>query len=44
MSFDREDAELPLVTAIDEMWKIFEPTLRERLSELEESATIPYRV
>ncbi len=44
ISFDREDAELPFVTANEAMWKTFEPTLRERLSELDESATTADRV
>ena len=44
ISFKREDAELPFVTANEAMWKTFEPTLRERLSEVDESATTVDRV
>jgi len=44
ISFDCEDSARPFVTANEAMWKTFEPTLRERLSELDESATTVDRV
>ena len=44
ISFRREDAELPFVTANDAMWRTFEPTLRKRLSELDQAATTADRV
>lgn len=44
VSFKRADAELPFLTANEEMWKTFEPHLQKRLSELDESATTADRV
>lgn len=40
----REDAERPFLTANDSMWKIFEPSLRKRLADLEVSTTMGERV
>lgn len=44
VTFSREDADRPFLTANDAMWKMFEPELRRRLAELEESATVAERV
>lgn len=38
------DANRPFLTANDAMWRMFEPGLRERLSELDGSATMAQRV
>ena len=42
--FSNEDAERPFLTANESMWNAFEPELRRRLSELEESTTVAERV
>ncbi|MEM9068375.1 MAG: AraC family transcriptional regulator ligand-binding domain-containing protein [Myxococcota bacterium] len=42
--FSNVDAERPFLTANDAMWRVFEPELRRRLSELEENATMGERV
>jgi len=38
------DAERPFLTANDAMWRLFEPDLRRRLSELDTAATTAQRV
>ncbi|MEM9488217.1 MAG: AraC family transcriptional regulator ligand-binding domain-containing protein [Myxococcota bacterium] len=43
VSFSPEDAERPFLTDNSAMWNIFEPQLRQRLSELEGSASIKER-
>jgi len=42
--FTPDDAERPFLTVNDAMWKVFEPELRRRLAELEESASTAERV
>ena len=42
--FSGADAQQPFLTANEKMWEFFEPGLKKRLSELEESATIAERV
>lgn len=42
--FNAEDAWQPFLTANEKMWGFFEPGLKKRLSEIEESATIAERV
>jgi AraC-like DNA-binding protein len=42
--FARADAERPFLTANDAVWKLFEPELRRRLAELDDSAGIEERV
>lgn len=44
LSFASSDAELPFLTANEEMWKTFEPHLKKRLSELDEFASTTDRV
>ena len=44
VSFSRDDAERPFLTANDAMWKTFEPELRKRLSELDQTASTSERV
>jgi AraC-like DNA-binding protein len=44
VSFRSSDAQRPFLTANEAMWKTFEPELRRRLSDLDESATIYDRV
>jgi len=44
VTFSREDAERPFLTANEPMWKMFEPELRRRLAQLEDSATVAERV
>lgn len=44
ITFSRSDAHLPFMTANEVMWEAFEPALRKRLSELDESATVSDRV
>jgi AraC-like DNA-binding protein len=44
MRFSNEDAERPFLTVNESMWNTFEPELRRRLSELEESTTVAGRV
>jgi AraC-like DNA-binding protein len=44
IAFKAADAEQPFLTANEEMWKSFEPHLRKKLSELDESATTTDRV
>jgi AraC-like DNA-binding protein len=44
VTFSAADAARPFLTANDAVWKIFEPDLRRRLSELDESAGIAERV
>ncbi len=38
------DAEMPFLTANDGMWQVFEPELRKRLSELNDTASMGERV
>ena len=42
--FSAEDANRPFLTASPEMWSFFEPALKLRLSELDQSATMRDRV
>ena len=42
--FSAEDAARPFLTAKEKMWEFFEPDLRRRLSELDQSATVADRV
>ena len=42
--FSSVDAQQPFLTANEKMWEFFEPGLKKRLSELEDSATIAERV
>jgi AraC-like DNA-binding protein len=42
--FKAADAALPFLTANEAMWQSFEPELKRRLSELDESATVSDRV
>ena len=42
--FNVEDAWQPFLTANEKMWGFFEPGLKKRLSEIEESATMAERV
>ena len=42
--FNAEDAWQPFLTANEKMWEFFEPGLKKRLSEIEESATMAERV
>lgn len=42
--FTEEDMRRPFLTADDRMWQAFEPGLRKRLAELDESATVAERV
>ena len=42
--FEASDAQRPFLTANDAMWQTFEPTLRQRLSELDAEATTGQRV
>jgi AraC-like DNA-binding protein len=44
VSFRPADARLPFLTANEAMWEAFEPSLRQRLSELDASATTTDRV
>ncbi|MGC3960159.1 MAG: AraC family transcriptional regulator [Verrucomicrobiota bacterium] len=44
LAFSTEDARRPFLTANESMWKVFEPELRKRLSELEASATMTDRI
>nr|WED69080.1 helix-turn-helix transcriptional regulator [Pectobacterium colocasium] len=44
ITFSSTDSLRPFLTASDGMWKIFEPELRRRLSELDEKASITERV
>lgn len=44
ITFSAEDALRPFLTVNDGMWKVFEPDLRRRLSELDGSATTRERV
>lgn len=44
LSFRREDAERPFLTANDSVWTAFEPQLRVRLAEIEASASVQDRV
>ncbi|MEO1235056.1 MAG: AraC family transcriptional regulator ligand-binding domain-containing protein [Myxococcota bacterium] len=44
LRFHNEDASRPFLTAHPEMWEVFEPDLRRRLSEVEEAATTAERV
>jgi len=43
ISFKAEDARLPFLTAHEKMWHFFEPDLRKRLSEIDQSATTAER-
>lgn len=42
--FSAADAELPFLTANDAIWQVFEPDLRRRLLELDQSASTSERV
>jgi AraC-like DNA-binding protein len=44
VSFSGADATRPFLTANEAMWNVFEPDLRRRLSELEDTATMGERV
>jgi AraC-like DNA-binding protein len=44
ISFSAADARLPFLTTNDAMWRTFEPELRRRLNELEQTATTAERV
>lgn len=44
LTFSAADATRPFLTANAKMWNFFEPELRKRLSELDESATMTDRV
>lgn len=44
ISFSAADAELPFLTANDAIWQVFEPDLRRRLTELDETASTSERV
>ncbi len=44
VTFSAVDAQRPFLTANEAMWDFFEPELRKRLSELDESATVTDRV
>lgn len=44
LRFSRKDAMRPFLTANEGMWQVFEPELRRRLTELDESATVAERV
>lgn len=44
VSFSRDDALRPFLSSNDAMWSIFEPALRQRLAELDASATTAERV
>lgn len=44
ITFSAANAELPFLTANDAMWHIFEPDLRRRLAELDETASTSERV
>ena len=44
ITFSAADAELPFLSANDAMWQVFEPDLRRRLTELDESSSIGERV
>ncbi len=44
VTFSAQDAALPFLTANAKMWEFFEPELRKRLSELDETATMTDRV
>ena len=44
ISFSAADADLPFLTANDAIWQVFEPDLRRRLTELDETVTTSERV
>lgn len=44
VSFSASDAQRPFLTASEGMWRVFEPELRRRLSELDATASITERV
>lgn len=44
LSFSAADARRPFLTANEAMWRAFEPALRQRLTELDTSATVRERV
>jgi AraC-like DNA-binding protein len=44
VTFRRADAHLPFLTANEAMWNAFEPTLRQRLVDLDDRATFEQRV
>ncbi len=44
VTFAAADASRPFLTANEPMWEFFEPVLRQRLSELDERATVADRV
>jgi len=44
LTFTAEDARRPFLTANDQMWEIFEPTLNKRMQDLERDATFRDRV
>ena len=43
VSFKAEHARLPFLIANEKMWQVFEPDLRKRLAELDESASVTER-
>ena len=44
VTFRREDADLPFLTANEAMWNAFEPALRQRLADLDDGASFEERV
>jgi AraC-like DNA-binding protein len=44
VTFSKVDAERPFLTANESMWRVFEPELRRRLADLDESAAVADRV
>lgn len=44
ITFSASDADLPFLTANDRIWQVFEPDLRRRLTELDETASTSDRV
>lgn len=44
ITFRRSDAMRPFLTANESMWRAFEPTLRQRLADLDEDASFEQRV
>ena len=44
ISFKAEDAQRPFLTANEDMWNFFEPSLKKRLSEMDEESTSSDRV
>lgn len=44
LTFSRADADRPFLTANEAMWQTFEPELRRRLADIQDSATVAERV